>query len=348
MKSKLSLLFILIQCSLWSQIDTNYIQRYTQRLTVGIFQSVRQYDVLLNSSVFDSENVSQAHYLADANNVTGLSIDYGIIGFSFGFKSTADNPYKKGNTEYASYGLNINSKGLRLENSYRSYKGFYDVNTAAYDTTYDDTKPYYQNKDLSITSLKSKGIYIFNNNRFSLRSAYANTERQMKTSATWLLAGNVYFSSIQSSIGIIPQSLRQYYDSTRKDLSKINTFGISAGPGASVNLVAWKRFYLNLLLSLGLEMQHRNISTLTKSSYLRAWKPSAAADWRISFGFNNRNFFMRLNNTIDFNNLNEGTFKLNSKYLAGELSLGYRFKVKPPRFYQKFKDGDFYKRHFTS
>lgn len=326
--------------------DTNYIAKYPSRLILGLYQSARHYDILMEQFVTPDTfagKPSNANYLADANNVSGFSFDYDLIGFSFGYNSvTTASPEKVGKTTYYSYGVNFSTKGLRLENSIKSYKGFYDKHSPVYDTAFSDSTKYFQNSSMTVFTYKTKGIYIFKKKKFSLSSSYSNTARQLKSAATWILVGNVYGLKMHADSSLVPKPIQPFYGSVWDDMNRMNVIGFSGGGGASGTLVLWKRVYLNFLLGVGLEGQHRKYTTLSGDGSQTVWQPSVAADWRASLGYNGRKFFIRISNVIDYNYFYTSAIHISQQFVSGEFAFGYRFYVKTPKIYKKFQDTKIY------
>ena len=330
--------------------DTNYIAKYPSRLILGLYQSARHYDILLEQFVTkDTFNgkPSNANYFADANNVSGFSFDYDLIGFSFGYNSVPSYTSRKvGKTTYYSYALNFTTKGLRVENSIKSYKGFYDKHSPVYDSTFSDTGRYFQNPSMTVFTYKTKAIYIFKKRKFSLSSAYSNTARQLKSSATWLLIGNIYGLKMHADSSLVPRPIQSFYGTVWDDMNRMNVVGFSAGGGLSGTLVLWKKLYVNFLLGAGLEGQHRLYTTLSGDGSLAVWQPSFAADWRASAGYNGKKFFVRFSNVIDFNYFYTSAIHITQQYYSGEFSFGYRFYVKTPKVYKRFQDSEVYQKYF--
>ncbi len=333
--------------------DTNYIAKYPSRLVLGIYQSWRQFDIQIRDiykqdSIVIGQDTLKFNpligYKADANHATGISFDYDIIGFSLDYRSVAENdPVKYGKTTYSSFAVNFNSKGLRFENSYRRYTGFYDYYSGSY--THSDTL--YQNSSMSMLQLRSRIIYFFKNRKFSLSSAYANTARQLKSAFTWTLQGGVYGTTFHSDTGLFPEPRKFHYDSTMRDWNSLRIIGVNAGGGLAFNLVAWKRVYFSLMLNGMFEYQHKKYST-EQSSFSNFGAISFANDSRVSVGYNASRFFMRFAFRID-KLVYESKSKdvtVDHKYWLFEGSLGYRFKMKTPKFYRKFQETKFYQRWF--
>jgi hypothetical protein len=326
--------------------DTTYIAKYFDKLVLGLYQSARRYDILMEQFVTQDTlagKPSNANYFADANNVTGFSFDYDIIGFSFALKSASAYPESKvGKTTYYSYGVSFTTKGLRLENSIKKYRGFYDKHSPVYDTAFSDTTKYFQNPSMSIFTYKTKAIYTFKKRKFALSSSYANVSRQLKSAFSWILVGNVYMLDMRADSSLVPKPIQPFYGTEWDDMNRMKVLGFSAGGGPSGTLVIKKKFFVNFLLSLGLEAQHRAYSTRSGDASLSIWQPSLASDWRFSIGYNGPRFFMRLSNIVDYNYFYTDAIHISQKFISGEFSFGYRFKVKTPKLYRKFQDTKIY------
>src|ERR1051326_50997 len=328
------------------RIDTNYIAEYPDRLGLGLFQSAAHYDILMEQFVNPDTSKNKrtnANYFADASNTSGISFDYDIIGFSLDYKSVSAYPERKvGHTDYYSYGLSFTTKGLRIENSIKKYKGFYDKHSPAYDSVFTDTGVYYKNPSMSVFTYKSKFIYTFKKRKFALGSAYANTSRQLRSAFTWMLIGDIYGLQMHADSSLEPRPIQTDYGATWNDMNNLKVIGLSGGGGCSGTLVLWKKIYVNFLAGIGIEAQHRNYSTMSGDGSLGVWQPSIASDWRASIGYNGKKFFIRLDNIIDYNYFYTSAIHIAQKFYSGEFTFGYRFKVKTPKLYRKFQQTKIY------
>lgn len=321
--------------------DTTYYKKYDQRFIVSIYQSQRRYEVELDpKNPLDSGKASH-HYFADANKISGIEIDFDKISLSFSTRSTPpDNAKLKGKTNYTNFGLSFGGNKWFVENSYRRYKGFYDVNTANYDTSYKEGKPYFQNPSMTNESIKSKFFYFSNNKRFAYKSAYTCVYRQLKSAASWVMSGNVYYNNLKTDTSFAAPQTRKFYGSDA-ELKGMRMLGISAGGGASINVVIWKSVYFNLTGLVNIESQWRKNNwyggRTNNVQYI-----TGSADLRASLGINNRNFFMSISSINDWNVYSSGQLDITSKFYSGNFNIGYRFKVKTPNWYKKIQASKIY------
>ena len=327
-----------------NKIDTNYVKVYTDKLVLGLWQSERSFDILLAEkfapTVRDSSTIN---YIANSNHVSGISLDYDIIGFAFGYKSVPSGNKRTGNSDYLDLGLNINTRRFRFESSWKRYTGFYDSTSAKYTHPFNDTVPYTQFPNMNLRVVKTKMIYTLNSKRFALGSSYANVKRQVKTAGSWLWIGNFYSMNLYSDSSIIPLPLRGFYGSQWGGFNKMNIYAFSACFGGTRTFVFWKKFFFNIFVSLGLESQYRHYYTLPENNHIKYWRTWFAGDYRASIGYNSKRFFMRLSTIQDLTNYESSDLIFQMKSIAGSFDFGYRFNFKAPKPYRHFQESKLYK-----
>lgn len=324
--------------------DTTYYTKYKGRIIVSLFQSYRHYEMNIEQKITkDSLSQSKLNYLAESNNITGLEFNYDKISFSFGFRSTPPQNIKaKGNTKYTNLALNIGGNKWILENSYRKYKGFYEQNTARYDSNLVKDGYYYQLPNLLAESYKAKFMYFTNHNKFSFKSGYSCSYRQLRTAASFILMGNVFYNRLNCDSSFIPAQVRPYY-ADHADIHGLNVFAVSVYGGGSVNFVIWKALFLNLTLTLGPEEQWATYRYLNSTqAYTRNYL-SLSGDFRASFGLNFKKFFVLFSSTSDFSYYSSSKLTFLSKYASANFSIGYRFHVKTAPFYRRFQKSKLYR-----
>lgn len=323
--------------------DTTYYRKYRDRLVVSVFQSVRTYGMDITQKLNkDSTGQSKVAYRAEANNITGIELNYDKLNIAFGFKSTPpQNQVSKGNTRYTNLALNVGGNRWILENSYRSYTGFYNTNTAFYDTTFKTDGVYTQLPTLKSEAYKTKFLFFTNANKFSFKSGYSCSQRQLKSAFSFVLTANIYYNRLNSDSSFIPLPVRHYYDDYGQ-VHGLNVFAFSIYGGGSFNLVLWKAFFLNLTLIIGPEEQWRTYHYHGEAPK-NLFYTSLSGDFRSSIGLNFKKFFVMLTSTSDFSYYNSNVMEYFSKYGAVNFSLGYRFHIKQSKAYSKFQQTRLYK-----
>lgn len=321
--------------------DTTKYVKYKDRLVVTLYTSWRQFDYSFDQNFTNQDSGKAAtHYIADANSVSGLQLDYDKLSLSLSFKTAPSNTALKGNTQYKNFNFSFGGNRWILETSYRDYKGFYDMNTSSYDTSFKRGDPYFQLPSMHVQQTKAKFMYFTNHKKFAYKSGYSYTCRQLKSAFSWVYGANIYNNKHVVDSSFFSSQIRQWYD-REAYLNRLDVFGISAGIGASCNVVLFKRFFSNLTFNLYAEPQWRTYSRVG-GSISRLCYFSSSGDARFSFGYNGRNFFIAINSLNDFTYFNSSKLNIVSKFISGTFSYGYRFKVKSPKVYDKFKSTKLY------
>lgn len=339
------LLFILSNNSFFAQkngCDSTYYQKYKDRLIFSFFQSYRNYEIDISQQLTaDTFGLSKVAYIAESNLVSGIEINYDKFSLSVGFKSPSSQSQKKGETKYKNFALNFGGDRWVLENSYRSYSGFYNKNTSNYDTSFHRTGIYDQYPNILSEGYKTKFLFFTNSNKFSFKSGYSCNCQQRKSAFSFVLSANIYYNRFNSDSSFIPYKIRDYYD-THRSLNGLNVFAFSVYGGVSWNLVLWKAFFMNLTLIIGPEEQWRTYHYTDTYPTKTLFYTSISGDFRGSIGLNFKKFFVLLSSTSDFSLYSASQVSYLSKYASVNFSIGYRFKVKPSKRYQKFQQSKLY------
>lgn len=325
--------------------DSVYYTKYRDRLIISVFQSYRYYNMSIDQKVVkDSAGISKLSYQAESNNITGIELNYDKFNVAVGFKTQSSNPgASRGTTRYTNLAFNVGGNKWIWENSYRRYKGFYEKNTVKYDSALYNDGYYTRQPSLSSESYKMKFLYFTNHNKFSFKSGYSCSYRQMRTAASFVLTGNGYYNRLNSDSSFIPYQLRPFY-SDYADIHGLNVVGVSVYGGGSVNFVIWRTLFLNLTLVIGPEEQWRTYHYLGGNYSVTRNYLSISGDFRASFGLNFRRFFVLLSSTNDFSWYTSQQLNFLSKYASVNFSLGYRFHMKTPGFYERFQQSGIYKK----
>lgn len=327
----------------FTQYDTNYYRTYEDRLVIGLFQSSQNFNLeIQQKAVPDAAGKSHINYFSDAASVNGVVFDYDKLNLAITYRTLPQlDSYKKGNNNCTGIGLNLGGDKWQLESNYRHYSWFYDLSTALYDTSYKDNKPYYQNPSMNASNLKFKFMYFFRHRTFSYQSAYACNERQLKSAFSPVFVANIYFNNVTSDSSFIPYFIRPFYG-YNADVNGMRTIAYTAGGGISGTLVIYKRFFLNAMLMLGVESQYNKYHHYYSGDSNKANYINWASDFRMAAGFNNRNFFFTFNLINDISQYQSNIFQMNTNFKSFSVTIGYRFKVREPKFMQSVRKNKIY------
>ncbi len=321
--------------------DTTRYLRYDSRLIVGYFQSYRSFENEFQQfKEKDSLGLSKTNYGAESRLISGIELNYDKFGLAVGLRtSPASKSEGKGDTKTFTTNFNVGGNIWFLENSFRYFKGFYDKNTATYDTSFKRTGVYFQQPSLENTLFRSKFLYFTNHKRFAFRSGYACGYRQIKSAATWVLGANVSYNNLRCDSSFFPMPSRPFYGDYG-NMNGLKVIGVSANAGAAATIVLFKTLFVSALFIIGPEQQWRTYkyqNTGSQISYL-SW----SGDFRISFGANFKHFYIIGSSITDFSAYNSKFVGLLNRSITGNFTFGIRFNSKTPQFYKKFQQTRFY------
>lgn len=327
--------------------DTNYVKRYNDRLVLAVYQSQRTFEIdFIQKMNYDPNNQSALLYVARSNKVTGLSLAYDKISFSYGFKTPVSETelYRRGKTKYNDYSFSFTSSKFRIETAYRNYKGFYDEHTARYDTLFNDTLPYFQRPEMKNVVVKLRGFYFFNHKRFSYGAAYNNTYRQVKTAGSFIAYTDVFYNLLTDPEHFLPTQVMEYYQDY-KNLNSFENYGVGIGGGYTLNLVLLKSLYVNGVFGLSGKFFQQNLSSSDDSLNSSTFRAGInGADLRGAIGYNGKNFFISAYFNYEISVFGTRSVNLNSKLISGSFTFGYRFPFKERKWVKKIKENKLYQK----
>jgi hypothetical protein len=267
----------------------------------------------------------------DKNSITfkpnnSYSVGLGTYLFEVGFELTFAIPIDEksekifGVSKARDIQLNILGRKWGLDAFYQKYHGFYITDT---DYHVPDNTPYPQRPDILSRNFGFTGQYVFNNQRFSFRSAYNFAERQVFSKGSFLLASTLSSFRFQADSAIINDTQKLVFgESVAFTNLRYATFSIA--PGYTYSIV-FNNFFLNGTLLVGPAQnwvkyqveggKHQNETPI--NSFVAA---------RISLGYNGERIFggisfLSQGNNVKFQDVvfsnNNGSFKI---------LMGYRFR----------------------
>jgi Domain of unknown function (DUF4421) len=215
--------------------------------------------------------------------------------------------------------LNILGRNWGADLFYQRYTGFYINDPNAKIAV---NAPYPQRPDMSTDNFGVNGIYIFNKNKFSLRSAYNFAERQRKSAGSFLLAGTISSFQLKADSAIYGKSYETMFG-TKAAVSEFDAFTFSVAPGYAYTVVI-KNFFINASFSAG--PAFRSIDYKVNDVRYSSNGIDAFTDFRIAVGYNANRFFSGISYVGQSRNAKIDEVKLTAVSATTKLVIGYRFK----------------------
>lgn len=228
----------------------------------------------------------------------------------------------------ASYGssdardLQINSlsKSWGIDLYSQKYSGFYVPNPSPNQTLPD---PFIKRSDIQLNNTGVNLRYVFNKNKFSLRSAYNYSERQIKSAGSVLISGTLNTFRLQADSSV----LSQLYAPAISAVSTFKNFqytAFSIAPGYAYSLI-YKSFFLNGTFSMG--PAHYWISyTAPDQTTQYNITLNTFADVRVALGYNSDLFFGGMSLVAQTRDIRFDEIHFANGTTAFKLLVGYRFR----------------------
>jgi hypothetical protein len=216
--------------------------------------------------------------------------------------------------------LNMLGKKFGLDMYYQRYRGFYITDR---DNEPKKDLPYPQRSDIVSRNFGLTGSYIFNYKKFSLRSVYNFSERQIFSGGSFLALVNLGRFTLEADSSILDPAQEIVFtnDASFKKL-RYSTFSIA--PGYSYNLI-YRNFFLNGTLGVGpahhwIYYQHETGAGKKEigiNSFVAA---------RIGIGYNGDRIFGGISFFTQGSNIKLQEARFSNNNASFKILMGYRFK----------------------
>ncbi len=338
----IALLLIASYAAAQDQGTDDYYIKYPDRLQVNLFQSQKQYILIIAPGGLTNKNGKSLvqRYTAQARAISGFDLAYDKLSLSLTFKSISPDERILGKTKYFTLSNSFGNKNYIVESSIRRYKSFYDSNSPNYNNQYTPPNPYFINSDLRTISIKSKVIFFSNANHFSYRSSYSLNYRQLKSAASFLLSAGIQYNNWKSASLYAPD-IKPYFEPVA-DVYKITSYNLLTGIGGSANIVLINRFFFNATLLVTPELQTRYYFAAS-NKINRATYITTSLDTRFAFGINTKYFAYSINSMNDWTFYNGNHLDIVTAFTSASLNIGFRINMSKVAILNRLKENKFYK-----
>ena len=162
-------------------IDTTFIKKYPQRISIAGYLSNDYLDIKKDGVLYEPNNLLNLVFgLTVRNTVINLEYDFGIVPL----KSS-----EYGHTKVFDFQIHNYGKNFVLDLTAQNYRGFYyQKNSNTIPVLY---------PDLAVVQVGVEGTYVFNGDKFSARAAFDQSEEQLQSAGSFVLGGGTYFYRVQ-------------------------------------------------------------------------------------------------------------------------------------------------------
>jgi len=284
-KCLFSILGALVFSNLFSQ-DSTYVESYRDEATVRI-HTVQKYSRLYIKDLLYQQDYN--YYPNELTNI-GLALNYKWIGIALSFNSAPNsNAIKYGRTRKLDLSFNSYGRRFGFDVNLQLYGGYYLQNPIDFDPSWNSTV-HPKKSGMTTVNLGSHVYYVLNNEKFSLRASFNQTEIQKKTAGS-LIGGFYSFLYSMNSNSPLTGKVDAQIDVPASRFVRGGAF-ITGGMslGYIQTFVYKEHFYLTLggIPSLGLQVSYINIE---EASDLASLRFASRIVLRIGLGYNSSKFF---------------------------------------------------------
>ena len=217
--------------------------------------------------------------------------------------------------------LNVFGKKWGVDLNRQKYEGFYIVDPA---NPVPPNTPFPQRPDIYTRNLYGTVSYTFNSKKFSLRSAYNFTERQLKSSGSFILFGSLNgFKTRGDSALLGPEHQSEF--GADANIMEIRSTHMGVAPGYTYSLIHRKGFFINGLFALG-PAYNWILSKSEGGSEMKDVKFTSFYVARIAMGYNGDKFFAGVSYGGQSSNARFESVRLRSSTGTLKILFGFRFK----------------------
>jgi hypothetical protein len=244
------------------------------------------------------------------------------VGFEITFAMPMDRQRKflYGESGAQDLQANVLGKNWGADLFISDYQGFYAEDSA---NPLAANQPFPQRPDIRTHNLGANGIYIFNQNKFSIRSAYNFADRQLKSGGSFLLSSTLNTYRVSADSAVLSKKYETIFGSF-SNFHALHSTTFSVAPGYTYSLII-KNFFINASLAVG-PAQHWTNYTLTNNQVSHRTSLDSFADFRIAIGYNGERFFAGMSFVDQSRNIKFENTRFTSSSTTFKMVIGYRFR----------------------
>lgn len=247
----------------------------------------------------------------------GFGVDYKWLGFrlAFAMPFIFNDDKKYGRTTQLDLQAHIYSRKFVTDISFQAYKGFYIENPQQFDVSWHSNLPYPSRSDIRTQTASIDVFYIFNNERYSARAPYNQTEWQKKSAGSFITGGYLAYFHLRGDSSIVAVPINNVFSDSSK-IVRANIEHLGWSMGYAYTLVIKRHYFLSLSLTPGVSMQLSNAKTTNHVAEENMLKIAMNFSGRFAAGYNGDTYYFGILSIWDNSTLN------NSKIVKLQYSSG--------------------------
>lgn len=280
-------------------VDTSYIRLFPNTYTIRTYVGEK-------FATFSLEDRMRGHdldYRPNAVLALGLGFNYRGLGLSLSTRTPFHDPKESlyGKTQRFDFQLHRYRRKLAIDLYLQRYKG-YHLNDKAQAPLYvgqgtEDSPEFPYFPEMRSLKLGVTALYVFNGNRFSMRSAVNQQEWQLKSSGSPMIGAALFYHQLSNGgDGLIPTGFPDPMMFGGYNPTKIHSYSLTFQGGYGYTYVYRKNWFATLAADVGfgpgfVRMEGKSLVDPTFTREDRSGLDiQGRANLRASLGYNNQNW----------------------------------------------------------
>lgn len=309
--------------SIWPKTSSIYYDDYSNMLSL-FFYGKQKYSTF---SIIDPSINKIIEYTPNQQLNIGLGFNYKWLGiglaFNFGFINNDNDTY--GKTQRIDLQTNIYLNKAVFDFYLQAYQGFYVKNPSDVFSGWKGGDDAYIRPDIKNSTIGISGLYIFNNERFSYKSAFKQTAIQKRSAGSFMFGGSAILRGFSADSSIFPAN---------SDFAELRPIQSNAGLYIGVltayayNFNIRTHFFLSLAMSASIQVGKTAYIFEDNTSYT-AVTPILHLQPRMAFGYNKPRWYAGFSFVRDsyFEGDNNDNHNIDLEFSSGNFRIfaGMRF-----------------------
>lgn len=312
--------------------DSLYIKEYPNYLSVGAHVISPAIGVDIRKRTSEGDYDPSSKFRTSISDIIGFSVNYRYVGFGFGFllRSGMNSHQDYSPSRYKTATIKYNRGPASLQFKYIRIRGFTDINQ------YDGAVPnpmFTQREDIVSKEFQFEGLRNFRWNKYSYIAPLTFAQRQIKSSAGFMLKGGVYYHLLSGDSSLLSLRQQKFYNDM-EGVTTIRSLSIRVAPGAGGTLVFLRRFYLSAAAFVSYDLYLYKYLSGSEDKVKGKHAFIFLFDNKISLGYHAERFYAGLRFETERRQGPLHNLDLRTAYSYTGVELGYRFDA--PKFVKRF------------
>ncbi len=304
--------------------DSTFIKEYRDYLSVGAHILSPAIGIDIKKPVSENNGYDpSSKFRTSISDILGFSVNYRYVGFSFAFllKSGMNSRVDYAPSRYKTATIKYNNGATSLQFKYIRIRGFTDINQR---DGADPNPMLTQREDIVSKDFQFEGLRNFRWRKYSYVAPITFAQRQVKSSAGFLLKGGVYYHQLSGDSSLLSPRQQEFYNDMT-GVTSLRSLTVRVAPGVGGTLVILRRVYLSAVAFTSYDLYFYKYLTGPEEKVKGRHAFIFLFDNKISLGYHAERFYAGLRFETELRQGPLYNLDLQTAYSYTGIELGYRF-----------------------